>query len=175
MRLEHSFNSFKKMLSLWMDEASPIYPTARVANRLRLRMDCRNITSKPSSSNCCFLNLKYSSIRHLIRNTFATMWHKRFLSCILRLLNSSIGSAPKPYTAARQLFCGKFIQFYGNAAHFTVYRFAAFFLEIHAIVSFIFSLHIHDVTGLSIINNIPVLFGVDHKTLTAFQEIMVIR
>ena len=82
------------MLSLWTDDVSPIYPAARAANRFRFRMDSRDITRRSSSSNCCFLNLKYSSIRYLIRYTFATIWHSRFFSCIFILLKSSIGSAP---------------------------------------------------------------------------------
>lgn len=72
----------------WTEEVSPIYP---VASRFRLRTDFRDIARKSSSSNCCFLNLKYSSIRHLIRYTFVTMWHRRFFSRILRLLKSSMG------------------------------------------------------------------------------------
>lgn len=50
-----------------------MYPAARVANRFKFRIDCRDMTRRSSSSNCCFLNLKYSSIDHLIRYTFATI------------------------------------------------------------------------------------------------------
>ena len=53
-------------------------------------------------------------------------------------------------------------------------RCAVFILEVHAVVSLIFSRHILDITGLLMINNIPVLLGANRKMLTAFQEIMVI-
>lgn len=108
----------------------------------------QDITHKSSSPNCCFLNLKYSSMRHLIRYTFATMWHKRFFSCMVRLLSSSMGSVPKPYTA--------------------------FILKFHTITTLIFSCHIHVVTGFPVINDIPVFLCPDHKTLTEFQKITVI-
>ena len=91
-----------------------IYPAVSIANRFRLRIDFRDITSKSSSSNCCFLNLKYSSIRHLIRYTFVTIWHRRSFSCILRLPKSSMGSVLNPCTATRvSSFAGNLHSFTG--------------------------------------------------------------
>ena len=49
MRLEHSFKSFKEILPLWMADVRSIYPSAKVASRFRLSMDCKDITRRSSS------------------------------------------------------------------------------------------------------------------------------
>ena len=119
---------------------------------------------KAADANWRLLNLKYSSIRHLIRYTFVTIWHRRFFSCILRLLKSSIGSVPNPYTATRtSSFAGNSHSLTGIQLILHWTRLPLLFLK-----SMRYERYIHDVVGLPVVDDIPVLFGTVDKTFPAF-------
>ncbi len=90
-------DSFKDILQELM-ETELDSTLGYVSNRFKFLMDCNGITLKSSSPDCCFLNLKYSYIRHLIRYTFATIMQSFFFSVNPEFVSSIIGSFPKPYT-----------------------------------------------------------------------------
>ena len=81
--------------NLPIPDISATYPIAIVSSKSRFLIDFKDCTLIFSKSKFCFLNLKYSSILHLIRYTLHIAVKIR-LSSLFRLVISIIGILPKP-------------------------------------------------------------------------------
>ncbi len=143
----------------------PIYPVVCVANRFKFRIDFSDITRKFSSSNCCFLNLKYSSILQIMRYIFAAIMHSFFFSVFLNLSAATLGLSQIHILQLISFFCRAFTQAYQNITDFALDLVPVFIHKIHPVIPLIFICHIQNIACFPVVYNILVFLRADNKFL----------